>query len=569
MGVAAAACRCEERRKCSPCQGGDFSNTMTFPAFSLSRQEYPEAAAQLSARGSPRPRIKTANINESSMHEGMLALSDGSQYVGQVRGGEMAGRGTRTLACGSQCTGQWKGGKLHGSGTERWADGSVFEGKFRHGEKCGHGVFIWSNGCMYEGEFVESRMHGEGCYTWGDGRQYTGQWLRGVMGPSGRMVWPDGRNYEGEFQDGRKHGHGLQRWADGHYYRGQWANGRQDGIGIARTLKGIECRSRWKNGRFVEWINEGRLVPRRPRSELPGPGPSWDDEISANRTSRDGEPLAKASRRRPEGVSSSRGLHIDRSSAKMLLRALRHEDPTAPYPLGQAVGAATESEASVGTTPPVEVAATGGEIADTDSGADSDGCGKPPPELAPEETPCHELSRDLAEGHETQSHELSRELAEEQNAAVMLSRELSDVLSREDSSTLVKENTAEFYEEQPPPLKETAIASPEDMDHGNCGGVLREPEEEPHRATVEQQPQHQRQQPRDEQQQQPPDQLPHLLVCPTAIAHANSHGEGPQGSLGKTLAQFLWSCGRPCFLPPALPLPAPHVKRQSHVSSGS
>lgn len=69
-----------------------------------------------------------------------------------------------------------------------------FEGEMKAGDMNGRGTFVWPNGDRYEGEFSKGLMHGYGEYAWANGRRYEGEFSRGR--PSSQLAkksWPENR----------------------------------------------------------------------------------------------------------------------------------------------------------------------------------------------------------------------------------------------------------------------------------------------------------------------------------------------------------------------------------------
>jgi len=85
-----------------------------------------------------------------------------------------------------------------GEGAATWPDGSEYVGEWRGGRAHGRGVYVWPSGARYEGEWVGGLEQGvgtaiatgggDGATGGGGGGTYTGFWLAGAMDGQGVFV---------------------------------------------------------------------------------------------------------------------------------------------------------------------------------------------------------------------------------------------------------------------------------------------------------------------------------------------------------------------------------------------
>jgi hypothetical protein len=175
---------------------------------------------------------------------------DGSQYVGEFKGGLFHGHGAITYAIvspsaeikGSKYVGEFKDGLFHGYGTLVLTDGTQYEGSWKEGKRDGNGV-ISDELFKCSGYFQDDALQGQGTYAFLDGSDsdvvtittvFDGSITEVVTIPStgGSIVWDgafDG-SYIGEVSDGVPNGRGIQDDFDGRYV-GEWKDGKKHGQG--------------------------------------------------------------------------------------------------------------------------------------------------------------------------------------------------------------------------------------------------------------------------------------------------------------------------------------------------
>lgn len=81
-----------------------------------------------------------------------------SLVIGDLRRGQLDGRGSQFNIDGTYLTGDWKMGKLEGLGEAKYRDGSVYVGKFEYGLKHGKGEVRFPNGSAYTGTWIRDKL---------------------------------------------------------------------------------------------------------------------------------------------------------------------------------------------------------------------------------------------------------------------------------------------------------------------------------------------------------------------------------------------------------------------------
>lgn len=88
---------------------------------------------------------------------GVLTLSDGARYSGQIVAGECIGVGAMLYTDQSRYEGDFEHNAPHGFGTMTLPNGTKYEGMFSHGEPCGYGLVTLADGSnglpKLEGDF--------------------------------------------------------------------------------------------------------------------------------------------------------------------------------------------------------------------------------------------------------------------------------------------------------------------------------------------------------------------------------------------------------------------------------
>ena len=97
-------------------------------------------------------------LQDNSMREGTLLLSNGNKYEGKFIHNMYDGQGAFTFPDGRKYKGEYKQGQKHGQGTFNWSNGSSYTGAWKNGHQHGHGKFIDTKGEPHEGEFADGKM---------------------------------------------------------------------------------------------------------------------------------------------------------------------------------------------------------------------------------------------------------------------------------------------------------------------------------------------------------------------------------------------------------------------------
>ncbi len=100
-------------------------------------------------------------------------------------------------------------------GSKTFDDGSQYVGEFKGGFPHGHGINRHTNGDMYLGDHKFGKPNGLGTYTFADGTKYVGELLDGKFHGQGTETYPTNYKFVGEFVDGKYNGDGVMYRADG------------------------------------------------------------------------------------------------------------------------------------------------------------------------------------------------------------------------------------------------------------------------------------------------------------------------------------------------------------------
>jgi hypothetical protein len=181
---------------------GATHNTIDATDEFLDSGEYALTLSHGPGPGAQAARAKTGIL-------GILQLSDGRWFVGDVLGSEPNGWGVFSQPNGTKLEGKWR------YGTPYKISGRV----------------VLPDGVVEEGTWDFVRSTGSGTITWRDGHTYAGSW-KITSGDSpelpdgtGTMSWPDGHKYAGPFRNGQMHGWGTMTQTDGKTVDGLWRHG--------------------------------------------------------------------------------------------------------------------------------------------------------------------------------------------------------------------------------------------------------------------------------------------------------------------------------------------------------
>ena len=126
-----------------------------------------------------------------------------------------------------------------------------YEGEIRYGQINGKGTYTFNNGINYVGEWKHDKMNGQGTITYPDGKKYVGEFKDGNITGQGTITYPDGRKYVGEFKDGKTNGQGTITYSTGEKYIGGWKDGKKHGQGTFYHPDGrIGLKGIWKDNFF-------------------------------------------------------------------------------------------------------------------------------------------------------------------------------------------------------------------------------------------------------------------------------------------------------------------------------
>lgn len=92
---------------------------------------------------------------------------NGDKYVGDIRNGEITGRGDAEFGFGGKQGGEWCNGKSHGKGYIIMSTGPSYVGDFENGELTGKGDGLYSDGKItYRGHWTKGAIHMNLCLPW-------------------------------------------------------------------------------------------------------------------------------------------------------------------------------------------------------------------------------------------------------------------------------------------------------------------------------------------------------------------------------------------------------------------
>lgn len=161
--------------------------------------------------------LKFSDGKSANVSGGQVMYSDGSVYVGDMKGIEKNGLGTLiyadgtrydgwfakdtfncaegqsstiTYSNGTSYSGPFKDGKYHGVGVLTEADGTVYKGEFENGEISEKSdiVVIYSDKSTFVGKF-KNGMRSVGIYTWSNGESISGIFKNNIPDPMERMTY--------------------------------------------------------------------------------------------------------------------------------------------------------------------------------------------------------------------------------------------------------------------------------------------------------------------------------------------------------------------------------------------
>ena len=235
---------------------------------------------------------------QNTFKKGIINLSDGGIYFGEIENGKSEGYGIDNYLNGDKYEGEFinneyegygifnylnldkyegefKNGKAEGIGSLYYSDGSLYQGAFRNGIKEGYGILYYKDDIKYEGEFYNDMKDGYGIMInikrdiyigefyndmkdgigilyYANGDKYKGEFKNNLREGFGIYYFLGGDKYEGEFKQDMIEGLGIIKYANGDIYKGELKNDRAHGYGIINYSNGDNYIGEWINGEITE-----------------------------------------------------------------------------------------------------------------------------------------------------------------------------------------------------------------------------------------------------------------------------------------------------------------------------
>ncbi|HEJ3940388.1 TPA: caspase family protein [Pseudomonas aeruginosa] len=217
--------------------------------------------------------------------QGRLDYDNGAWYAGRFEHGLLHGHGTWQGADGSRYSGGFAAGLFDGQGRLAMADGSFsdsqgnqYAGTFRDGQLNGKGRWSGPDGDRYVGQFKDNQFHGQGRYESASGDVWIGRFSEGALNGPGELLGADGSRYRGGFQFWRFHGQGLLEQLDGTRYEGGFAAGAYAGQGTLDRADGSREQGLWADGKRIRDA-AGKALPDTLEIGLLAQGRLLDEEL--------------------------------------------------------------------------------------------------------------------------------------------------------------------------------------------------------------------------------------------------------------------------------------------------
>ncbi len=191
-----------------------------------------------------------SNSNSNSNQNQVLAMKDGSAYIGESFNGIPNGYGAVNYEDGSRYEGQVSGGIREGQGKLTRTDGFIYSGGWKNDSMNGKCNLQWPNGDNYDGEIVDGVFQGIGTMRWVSGDSYSGGWHKGLISGKGRFQWNNGNYYDGQWSNGEFNGYGTFYYSTGELYEGEWKNGKKNGNGKQVSADSTIKNGYWENDEF-------------------------------------------------------------------------------------------------------------------------------------------------------------------------------------------------------------------------------------------------------------------------------------------------------------------------------
>ena len=218
------------------------------------------------------------------------------KYVGEWKGNDFHGQGTRISTNGTKWVGEFRENKRwnireydnNGNLTTEWVNGveqtgikwktfvnekvqPKYEGEIKNGKMDGLGVLTypydgksivgeWKNEKEWntkhtkkDGTLLGKFENGEWIVSWGvldyfDESKYEGEIKNRLPNGQGTMTYTDGVKYVGEYKDGKRHGQGTYTFPDERKYEGEWKNDKRHGKGTETFPDGKKYEGEWGDG---------------------------------------------------------------------------------------------------------------------------------------------------------------------------------------------------------------------------------------------------------------------------------------------------------------------------------
>ena len=105
--------------------------------------------------------------------------------VGSMNGNRDVAEGVIIISKGTRYSGELKSRNPNGYGTLTLPNGTIYEGNWEDGTLSGKVALHFSNGDAYVGQIKNGKPDGDGTFTWASGKSYRGKWTRGTYKENG------------------------------------------------------------------------------------------------------------------------------------------------------------------------------------------------------------------------------------------------------------------------------------------------------------------------------------------------------------------------------------------------
>ena len=198
--------------------------------------------------------VKSGEVYIGTFHEskpnGFLKLYKNGKlyYEGNWKDGAFNGEGTLYKEDGSIKTGDWVAGRLSQTLVDVQLPQGHYYGYAKDGKPDGLGKIDYTNGTSYQGKWETGLWEGEGLYISNNDSVY-GVWQKGKI--CGDVIYRTPQLYfEGTFIDNIPMGIGNLAQSDASYYSGFWLDGKREGNGDMIFPNGDSYTGEWSNNEF-------------------------------------------------------------------------------------------------------------------------------------------------------------------------------------------------------------------------------------------------------------------------------------------------------------------------------